>query len=180
MIEATEMKYILRFFRFLVKNYGFPKEEEHPRYEDFNGLHVNDSVDVNGMNHSDKDGKFTEKNGGTSGEVEKNKSQNVAKFNKNPENAILLPDGTKVGLTKGTKITNIFNFAGKGSKTGKAVKLAKELSKRYNVPENSWSKKQGNGFVDYKGKSRKSEIHWFESEGNGKTQMKVTRFLDES
>lgn len=87
------------------------------------------------------------------------------------------PDGHYARLTPGTKITKVVTFAGKGTK--KPVKVAKYLAEQYGVPEREWRKLRGDGYVDFDGRSRHAELHWFETEQTGRVKMKVKRWFDE-
>lgn len=92
---------------------------------------------------------------------------------------VKLPDGSYTKLTQGTKITKIVVFAGGNS--NKKVKVANHLAKQYKNKPNDWKKVRGEGFVDFKGKPAKCELHWFESKQTGRIKMKVKRwFEDES
>ena len=78
----------------------------------------------------------------------------------------------------GTKMTKIVVFAGAG--TAKPLRAAGKLQRDFNVPAALWKKVRGDGFVDFEGKSRHCELHWYESPHTGRVQMKVKRWFDES
>jgi SPP1 gp7 family putative phage head morphogenesis protein len=101
------------------------------------------------------------------------KSLGAASFNYH----VKLPNGKTARLAEGTKITKVVAFAGKG--TNKPVKMAKYLSKQYNVPETEWEKVRGDGYVDEQGIIKHAELHWFESDETGRIKMKVKRYFDE-
>lgn len=86
-----------------------------------------------------------------------------------------MPDGSFAKIAKGTQITKIYTFAGKGTKT--PIRDAKRLAKMYKAPENEWKKVSGDGYID-DGKMKKHvELHWYESKTTGKIEMKVKREL---
>ena len=91
---------------------------------------------------------------------------------------VKLPDGTSTNLTEGTKITKVYKFAGKGCK--KPLKVAEYLSEQFGGTPDDWYHVAGDGYVDVDGKSKKAELHWFESKEAGKIKMKVKRWRDES
>lgn len=92
---------------------------------------------------------------------------------------VKLPNGGYTKLTQGTKITKIVVFAGGNS--NKKVKVANHLAKQYKNKPKDWKKVRGEGFVDFKGKPARCELHWFESKQTGRVKMKVKRwFEDES
>lgn len=91
---------------------------------------------------------------------------------------VRLPSGQLSKISEGTKITKVIVIAGKGTNT--QLKVSEHLSKQYNVPHDEWKKVRGDGYVDYEGKSRHAELHWFHSDKTGRVKMKVKRWFDES
>lgn len=81
-------------------------------------------------------------------------------------------------ITKGTEITRLYVFAGKGSR--KKLRVSKYLSEQYGGEEEDWQHTRGRGFVDYKDKSREADLHWFNNDEIGTVGMKVKRWFDES
>lgn len=93
------------------------------------------------------------------------------------QGSVLLPDGSKGRLAQGSKITKVVTFA--GGKTGKPVKQASNLSAQFpGVNPADWKKVRGEGFVECPdGKTRRGELHWFESAATGRIKMKVKRWF---
>ena len=79
-------------------------------------------------------------------------------------------------LAEGTKITKVHVFAGKGTKT--PVRVAKHLTKQYGGIEENWQHTRGEGIVNFEGKNRRAELHWFENQDVGKIKMKVKRWFE--
>jgi SPP1 gp7 family putative phage head morphogenesis protein len=144
-----------------VDNYGTYEEwlkKKHPKeYEEFKKI----SDDI------------SENSGIILPDINIGKSLGAASFNY----PVKLPNGKTAKLAEGTKITKVVAFAGKG--TNKPVKMAKYLSKQYNVPETEWKKVRGDGYVDEQGIIKHAELHWFESDETGRIKMKVKRYFDE-
>ena len=96
---------------------------------------------------------------------------------------IMLPDGEITELTKGTKITNIEVIAGKNR--NREIDVLDILLDKLGGNPFEWQKVKGIGYVDYKGESRKAELHWFQEPSIGKVLWKVkidkggNWFLDE-
>ena len=90
---------------------------------------------------------------------------------------VKLPNGEITKLTETTSLTNIETIAGKGCKYKEKhkVKILDHLLDVYEdikAKPKDWSKKKGIGFVDFKGRSRKAEIHWFQA-NNERVELKV-------
>ena len=88
---------------------------------------------------------------------------------------VKLPNGQLSRISKGTKITKIVVFAGKGTKT--PIRVAEFLSKKYYIPANEWKKARGDGYVDVNKKPKHAELHWFEANKIGRIKMKVKRWM---
>lgn len=90
---------------------------------------------------------------------------------------VRLPEGDHGTLKKGSKVTKIKAFAGKG--TDKEIKERYKLEAEYGYSAEKWQKVRGEGTVIVNGHERKAEIHWYEADGE-KVKMKVKRYYDES
>lgn len=75
-----------------------------------------------------------------------------------------------------TGISKIVTFAGKNSKH--PVRIAAHLSEKYGGDVSEWEHVRGEAFVDYHGKKRKAEIHWFENPKVGRIESKVKRWFE--
>ena len=85
---------------------------------------------------------------------------------------IELPDGTRVPLTPGTRITNVEPIA--GAKRNRKIDEIDILLERYpGTDADKWQKKKGVGFVEYRGESYKANIHWYEEPSVGRVKYKV-------
>ena len=82
-----------------------------------------------------------------------------------------LPNGEKVSLTEGTRVTNIQTIAGKGR--NRQIDEIDNLLERYGGSALEWEKKKGLGYVDYQGESFYAELHWYEEPTVGKHKWKV-------
>ena len=82
-----------------------------------------------------------------------------------------LPNGEKVHLSEGTRISKIETIAGKGR--NRQIDEIDILLERYGGSEFEWMKKKGNGYVDYQGESYFVELHWYEEPSVGKHKWKV-------
>ena len=80
-----------------------------------------------------------------------------------------------VQLKKGSDVTKIVDFAGKGKK--KPVKVESHLIKQYGGSKGDWKHSRGEAVVEINGVSKKAEIHWFESSSVGQVGYKVKRIL---
>ena len=83
-----------------------------------------------------------------------------------------LPDGTRVRLTPGTRITNVETIAGRG-RNREIDEIEILLGKFPGTDEAKWQKKKGIGFVDYQGESYRANIHWYEEPSVGRVKYKV-------
>ena len=85
---------------------------------------------------------------------------------------IKLPNGEKVGLTEGTRVTNVKVIAGKGR--DREIDILPLLVDAYKgTQESEWQKVKGLGYVDYHGESYKAELHWYEEPSVGRVEWKV-------
>ena len=95
---------------------------------------------------------------------------------------VKLPNGEITKLTEETYLTNVKIIAGKKCQTKRGIDIIDWLSNEYkdiNADPKDWSKRKGKGFVDFRNKSKKAEIHWFEALGQ-RVELKVKRWLYES
>ena len=79
-------------------------------------------------------------------------------------------------ISPGSDIIKIKTIAGPGTNT--RVNVAEHLSKQFGGEPEQWSKMRGECQVDYHGKPRRAEIHWFEHREIGKKKTKVARWFE--
>lgn len=85
---------------------------------------------------------------------------------------VKLPNGQRVTLTPGSRITNVQTIAGLGRK--RQIDMVDLLVERYPGSEAlKWQKKKGIGYVDFDGESYKAELHWYEEPSVGKVEFKI-------
>lgn len=88
---------------------------------------------------------------------------------------ILIRGMGKYPLVKGSKVTNIYNFAGKGTK--RAVDIESGLIQRFGGHKGDWQHTTGNGYLSIKGKEKHAEIHWFQEPSVGIRLPRVKRWI---
>ncbi len=79
---------------------------------------------------------------------------------------------------EGTKIDNAETFAGKGVRSKLKPQVSKGLSVQHGGRPKDWKHVKGTGYLDYHGRSRKAEIHWFEESHVGKVKFMIKKWLD--
>lgn len=89
---------------------------------------------------------------------------------------VLLPEGGHTKLAEGTRISKVVAIIGKG--TGKELRDAVYLESKYGIKASEWQKVRGEGIVLIKGKKVRSELHWYEANGE-RFDMKVKVMFDE-
>ncbi|MBE6465800.1 hypothetical protein [Denitrobacterium detoxificans] len=78
---------------------------------------------------------------------------------------------------EGSKISNVEVFAGKGTRNKLKPQVAEGLSKQIGGKPRDWKHVKGVGTLEYKGRTRKAEVHWFEASGQPKVKFKVKEWL---
>lgn len=91
---------------------------------------------------------------------------------------ILLPNGEYSQFTEGTYISSIKVITGKGRL--RQIDEVDILVSSYGGKVEEWQKKKGIGHINYKGESRKADVHWYEEPSVGRVKFKVKDWLDES
>lgn len=85
---------------------------------------------------------------------------------------IKLPNGEKVRLTEGSRVTNVQVIAGKGR--NREIDIVPLLLDRYpGTVEYEWQKLKGVGYIDYHGESYKVNLHWYEEPSVGRVEWKI-------
>lgn len=85
---------------------------------------------------------------------------------------IKLPNGEKVHLTEGSRVTNVQVIAGKGR--NRKIDIVPLLLDRYpGTVEHEWQKVKGVGYIDYHGESYKVNLHWYEEPSVGRVEWKI-------
>ncbi len=74
-------------------------------------------------------------------------------------------------VAPGTKITGIYNFAGKDS--GKPLRVEEHLLQRYGGRQGEWQHTAGNAMIDFGNGPQKAHIHWFQEPSVGIVGAKV-------
>ena len=86
--------------------------------------------------------------------------------------------GRAYRFIEGTSITNVEVFAGKGARHKLSPKVSHGLSEQIGGKPRDWQHVKGIGTLDYHGRARRAEIHWFQAKGVGKVKFKVKEWLD--
>lgn len=86
--------------------------------------------------------------------------------------------GRAYRFLEGTTITDDEVFAGKGTRNKLNPKVSHGLSKKFGGRPRDWQHVKGTGTLDYHGRARRAEIHWFQARGVGKVKFKVKRWID--
>lgn len=85
---------------------------------------------------------------------------------------IKLPNGERVPLTPGERITRIQVIAGKGRE--RQIDIIDILISKYpGTKAAEWQKKKGLGYIDYHGESYLADIHWYEEPTVGRVDYKL-------
>ena len=85
---------------------------------------------------------------------------------------VQLPNGEKVVLTPGKKISQVQTIAGAG-RNRKIDEVPVLLSRYPGTKEELWKKRKGFGYVDYDGESFLADLHWYEEPTVGRVEFKV-------
>lgn len=86
--------------------------------------------------------------------------------------------GRSYRFIEGTAIENPTVFAGKGTRNKLKQEVSYGLSKQYGGKPRNWKHSKGIGNLDYHGRSRKAEVHWFEEPSVGKIKFRIKRWLE--
>lgn len=86
--------------------------------------------------------------------------------------------GNFFNFVEGTRIQNAEVFAGKGTSSPLKEEVAEGLSEQIGGKPENWEHCKGNGILDYYGKERKAEVHWFQEESVEKHKFNVKVWLD--
>lgn len=73
-------------------------------------------------------------------------------------------------VVPGTKVTGIYNFAGKGAKS---LRVEQHLIKQYGGSKGEWQHTAGNAIIDFGNGPEKAHIHWFQEPTIGIIKAKV-------
>lgn len=91
---------------------------------------------------------------------------------KQKDTLVRLPNGDRVRLTPGSRITNVQTIAGLGR--NRQIDIVDVLVYKYpDTDPEKWQKKKGIGYVDYDGESYRSELHWYEEPSVGRVEFKI-------
>lgn len=86
--------------------------------------------------------------------------------------------GRAYRFLEGTTITNVEVFAGKGTRNRLSPKVSRGLSEQIGGRPRDWQHVKGIGTLDYHGRARRAEVHWFQARGIGRVKFKVKEWLD--
>ncbi len=85
---------------------------------------------------------------------------------------VRLPNGQRVVLTPGSRITKVQTIAGLGR--NRKIDMVDILTAKYpGTDALKWQKKKGIGYVDFDGESYKAELHWYEEPTVGRVEFKI-------
>lgn len=78
---------------------------------------------------------------------------------------------------EGTRISNTETFAGKGVRKKLKPETLQGLTREHGGRPKDWKHVKGTGFLDFRGRSREAEVHWFEN-GTNKVKFKLKKWLE--
>lgn len=85
--------------------------------------------------------------------------------------------GRSYRFLEGSTIRHVEVFAGKGVRNKLNPRVAKGLSDQIGGKPRDWKHVKGIETIDYKGRARDAEVHWFEASGQPKVKFKVKEWL---
>lgn len=88
-----------------------------------------------------------------------------------PRPDVELPDKTMSIITRGTHITDVEVFVGKGSTH--TLRVREHLKNNYGGNADDWQHTKGHAYVDTPNGPKKANVHWFEEETVGVVEMYV-------
>lgn len=91
---------------------------------------------------------------------------------------VLDKNGSSYRFIEGTKIEDTEVFAGKGVRKKLRPEVSRGLSEQHGGRPKDWKHVKGIGSLDFHGRPRKAEVHWFEESHAGKVKFKVKKWLD--
>lgn len=87
--------------------------------------------------------------------------------------------GRTYRFVEGTKIENPTVFAGKGTRNKLHPETIQGLTGEYpGTRGKDWKHSKGDAILDFNGRARRAEVHWFEERSVGKIKFKVKRWED--
>ena len=101
--------------------------------------------------------------------------ENGGKLQSSVFSRVLIRGMGKYPLVSGSKVTKIYNFAGKGTK--KSVDIEAGLIQRFGGKNGEWQHTSGEGYLSVKGKEKHAEIHWFQEPSVGIKLPRVKRWI---
>lgn len=75
-------------------------------------------------------------------------------------------------------ISNVETFAGKGVRKKLRPEVSLGLSGQYGGRPKDWKHCKGTGYLDFHGRARQAEVHWFEESKVGKVKFKIKKWLE--
>ena len=133
-------------------------------------------------NHDPKNGRFTSGNGvdilGGSGIIKLNDIEIGRSVSAKAKNYDImdLQTGEIFHFAEGTKIQDVYIFAGKGSSV--AFRKADKYAERYGGKPADWQHCKGKGVIDFYGEERKAEVHWVQCDDIGKHEFFIKGWID--
>ena len=87
--------------------------------------------------------------------------------------------GRAYRFVEGTEIDNPTVFAGKGTRNKLHSKTIEGLTREFpGTRGKDWKHSKGSGVLDFNGRARRAEVHWFEEQSVGKIKFKIKRWED--
>ncbi len=86
--------------------------------------------------------------------------------------------GASFKFIEGTEIHYVQTFAGHGVRNKLRSKTLAGLVSEYGGRPKNWMHVKGIGTLDFYGRPRKAEVHWFEEKSVGKVKFKVKVWLE--
>ena len=87
--------------------------------------------------------------------------------------------GRTYRFVEGTEIENPTVFAGKGTRNKLHPETIQGLKREYpDARGKDWKHSKGDAVLDYNGRARRAEVHWFEERSVGKIKFKIKRWED--
>ena|GEM_PF-1190463 len=89
-----------------------------------------------------------------------------------------LTTGRYYRFVEGTKITHVELFAGKDARKSLDVNVSEGLSDQIGGNSENWQHCKGEAVIDYNGKGRKADVHWFQENSVGKHKFIIKEWFE--
>lgn len=162
--------------------YGLEEDIGGDESSPFEGAAQDAALDYNPNQPRDKNGRWTGGGGltagGESGTIQsspKTIGKNGGTLRAEDMPSVLVKGYGRCTVEPGSKITKIYNFAGKG--TSRKVDIEEGLIDRFGGKPGEWQHTTGTGNIIYQGALRRAEIHWFQEPTIGIKLPRVKRWI---